>query len=138
MMVYEVKMANERTPLITTVTVGTPRQRYPHQTLRRFCTIALVSSLITLLITFLFTTTYAPPHSQPCLRKHLSYEELQAILLDTPSPEKAAEWSRYYTAGPHLAGQNLSQVIQPPYLTDKQRQQREKEVNNPGDIGRMD
>ncbi|KAI1812943.1 Zn-dependent exopeptidase [Poronia punctata] len=102
-------MANERTPLFTTVAVGTPRQRYPHQTLRRFCTIALVSSLFALLVTFLFTTTSVPPH-----RHHphgrVTFEELQAILLDTPSPEKAAEWSKYYTAGPHLAGQNLSQA----------------------------
>ncbi|KAI3324863.1 Zn-dependent exopeptidase [Xylariaceae sp. AK1471] len=117
MMVHEVKMSNERTPLITTVAVDIPRQRYPHQILRRFCTIALGSSLVALLITiaFLFIIDYAPPrhHSHPWPghgKKHLAYEELQAILLDTPSAEKASEWSRYYTAGPHLAGQNLSQA----------------------------
>ncbi|KAI8623754.1 Zn-dependent exopeptidase [Xylariaceae sp. FL1651] len=112
---HEAKMASERTPLITTVAVGAPRPRYPHQTLRRFCTIALSSSLVALLITFLITTVYAPPHHHPNEspvhgERYLSYEELQSILLDTPSAEKASEWSKYYTAGPHLAGQNLSQA----------------------------
>lgn len=32
------------------------------------------------------------------------------MLLDTPKPEKAREWQQYYTAGPHLAGKNLSQA----------------------------
>jgi N-acetylated-alpha-linked acidic dipeptidase len=40
----------------------------------------------------------------------IPFEELQQILLDTPEAEKAAEWSKYYTAGPHLAGKNLSQA----------------------------
>ncbi|KAI0466165.1 hypothetical protein F4859DRAFT_333972 [Xylaria cf. heliscus] len=105
---YDRTMASERTPLIATVAVGTPRPRYPHQTLRRFCSIALGSSLVALLITFLITTVYAPPYSHR--RDQLSYEELQALLLDTPSAEKASEWSKYYTSGAHLAGQNLSQA----------------------------
>lgn len=32
-------------------------------------------------------------------------------MIDTPREEKAQEWSKYYTAGPHLAGQNYSQVL---------------------------
>ncbi len=32
-------------------------------------------------------------------------------MLATPKEEKAEEWSRYYTAGPHLAGKNYSQVL---------------------------
>jgi len=36
---------------------------------------------------------------------------LRQILLDTPSSERAEEWSRYYTCGPHLAGKNLSQAV---------------------------
>ncbi|KAI1298227.1 hypothetical protein F5Y03DRAFT_386723 [Xylaria venustula] len=107
-------MANERTPLFTTVAVGTPRPRYPHQTLRRFCTIALGSSLVALLITFLATAFDSPPqrsHPWPGHgRKHVPYDQLQAILLETPSAEKASEWSKYYTSGAHLAGQNLSQA----------------------------
>ena len=30
--------------------------------------------------------------------------------METPKPEKAREWQQYYTAGPHLAGKNLSQA----------------------------
>ncbi|KAI1163195.1 hypothetical protein F5B18DRAFT_651919 [Nemania serpens] len=113
-------MANERTPLITTVVVGTPRQRYPHHNLRRFCSIALSSSLVALVITFLVFAAYAPPYSHPQPwphhpwphddRNNLTYEKLQALLLETPSAEKASEWSKYYTSGAHLAGQNLSQA----------------------------
>ncbi|KAI1368259.1 hypothetical protein F5Y08DRAFT_296108 [Xylaria arbuscula] len=116
MMGEKVTMASERTPLITTVPVATPRRRYPHQTLRRFCTIALGSSLLALLITFLITTASAPSsdHSKPWPghggRNHLPYEELQTILLETPNADRASEWSKYYTSGPHLAGQNLSQA----------------------------
>ncbi|KAH9892042.1 Zn-dependent exopeptidase [Xylariomycetidae sp. FL2044] len=111
-------MPHETTPLITTVTVAPPRQRYPHSTVRRFCTIALGSSLIALLITMLVDVVFKdlpspdshrewPGHGK---KKHLRFEELQNILLETPSSDKAAEWSRYYTAGPHLAGKNLSQA----------------------------
>ncbi|KAL1836053.1 hypothetical protein VTJ49DRAFT_5627 [Mycothermus thermophilus] len=46
-----------------------------------------------------------------CPRRGLGYRELQRILLDTPSSERVEEWSRYYTAGPHLAGKNYSQVV---------------------------
>jgi N-acetylated-alpha-linked acidic dipeptidase len=38
----------------------------------------------------------------------LKYEELLDILSATPEEEKAREWSKYYTSGPHLAGKNLS------------------------------
>ncbi|KAI1375459.1 Zn-dependent exopeptidase [Hypoxylon crocopeplum] len=108
-------MANEYTPLITTVTVGPVRRRYPHQTVRRFCTLALGSSLIALFITFLVRVVFAPPHnthhSWPGHNKtRFTFEQLQTVLLDTPSASKAEEWSRYYTSGPHLAGKNLSQA----------------------------
>lgn len=33
------------------------------------------------------------------------------MLLETPDAEKARAWSNYYTAGPHLMGQNESQAI---------------------------
>ncbi|CAJ2500171.1 Uu.00g030240.m01.CDS01 [Anthostomella pinea] len=112
---HEVKMATESTPLITTVSVAPPRQRYPHQVVRRFCTIALSSSLIALLVTFLVGVVFAPadsPHHKwpGHEKKHVTYGELQSILLETPSAAKASEWSKYYTAGPHLAGKNLSQA----------------------------
>lgn len=41
----------------------------------------------------------------------MSYSELKDILTETPDAGKAREWSEYYTAGPHLAGQNLSQAV---------------------------
>lgn len=127
-------MASESTPLIQTVLVGAPRRRYPHNTLRRFCTIACASVLLCGFATFLLNAVYiwpawrdhrhphpphhGPPHHghpghHPHKGKRLSHEELQQILLDTPSSEKAEEWSRYYTAGAHLAGKNYSQVSQP-------------------------
>jgi N-acetylated-alpha-linked acidic dipeptidase len=38
----------------------------------------------------------------------LNYTELLSILSATPEEDKAREWSKYYTSGPHLAGKNLS------------------------------
>ncbi|KAL6904632.1 hypothetical protein GGI43DRAFT_397708 [Trichoderma evansii] len=116
------KMANESTPLIQTVRVGAPRRRYPHNTARRFCTIACASVLLCGFATFLLHALYIWPSWQDHRHRHphhghhghkgkrLSHEALQKILLDTPSSEKAEEWSRYYTAGAHLAGKNYSQA----------------------------
>lgn len=119
-MVNPEKMADEHTPLITTVHTAPPRQRYPHNVVRRFCTIALSCSLIALFATFLFhfgLDVHFRHHDKDwefswpgCGDRKLSYEELRQILLDTPSSEKAEEWQRYYTSGAHLAGQNYSQV----------------------------
>ena len=114
--------ADERTPLITTVVVGRPRERYTHSTLRRFCTIALTTTLIVVLLLFLIPSHWLPfhdrsgpataiPHSAWPQSQGITYEELQQILLDTPSADKAREWAEYYTAGPHLAGKNLSQAL---------------------------
>ncbi len=120
-------MASERTPLIQTVVVTPQRQRYPHSTLRRFCTLALASSLIAVLVCFLVpfaiiprhhgsTSSYLPwAHPYPSKSwpesEGISYKELQDILLTTPEESKAREWSKYYTSGPHLAGKNLSQAL---------------------------
>ena len=127
-------MADERTALIQVVRIGPPRQRYTHSTLRSFCTIALGTTLTLLLILFLLPAAWLPrghhhghnespwfPRSGPGIssRPHrewpqsngLSYKELQEILLQTPNESKAREWSEYYTAGPHLAGKNLSQAV---------------------------
>jgi hypothetical protein len=43
----------------------------------------------------LYSQRYKPDFSNAALRD---------ILLNTPSNDSAAEWLRYYTAGPHLAG----------------------------------
>lgn len=116
-------MPDERTPLIATVRTAPPRHRYPHHTLRRFCTIALTCSLLALFAVFFSTFGFSLPTNHPhdhqhhpewswpdCEDRKLSYPELKDILLETPSSEKVEEWQRYYTAGAHLAGQNYSQV----------------------------
>ncbi|KAI9654233.1 MAG: hypothetical protein M1821_006761 [Bathelium mastoideum] len=126
--------ASERTPLIAVVHVAPPRQRYPHQTLRRFCTIALttipVAVIAAVLVLFFLgigrddlfdhphhkpPAPYPPPSSSLSedsrTSSGISYAELQQILQDTPDEDKIREWSHYYTAGPHLAGQNISLAI---------------------------
>ena len=117
---------DERTPLISTVSVIRRPRQTPHSTLRRFCTIALGSCVIVVAICFLVpvavlprghdsVSSYLPwslpyPHSWP-QSTGLRYDELVEVLLETPSEDKAREWSEYYTAGPHLAGKNLSQAL---------------------------
>jgi N-acetylated-alpha-linked acidic dipeptidase len=125
-------MADERTPLIAVVQTRPHRDRYPHHTLRYICTLLLSAVLflgigaVILIFTFVpldnrdeslqHWSNYLPaaahniPQSWP-KSMGLEYTDLQKILLKTPKPEKAREWSRYYTSGPHLAGKNLSQAI---------------------------
>ncbi|KAI9845555.1 MAG: hypothetical protein M1837_004652 [Sclerophora amabilis] len=124
---------NERTPLLQTVRIAPREPRYPHSTLRRFCTIALTTTLLAVLILFLIPVafypsphwidregshllSYAPwaspfPHKSWPQSEGLPFDELQELLLSTPSEDKARQWSSYYTSGPHLAGKNLSQAI---------------------------
>jgi len=52
-----------------------------------------------------------PPQLSPPFPKSIPFKELQEILLSTPKEEKAQEWSKYYTSGPHLAGKNFSQAL---------------------------
>ncbi|KAH8899371.1 Zn-dependent exopeptidase [Thozetella sp. PMI_491] len=128
-------MPNERTPLIATVRVGPPRRRYPHHVLRRFCTIALSSTLIWFLISFFIAIIidpelgdhghhkhhhHLPPHRTPASggvwdsKTHpgrMDYDTLLQILLESPSSQNEEEWSSYYTHGAHLAGQNYSQAL---------------------------
>ena len=121
---------SEETPLLQTVVVNAPRERYSHSYIRRFCTAALTFTLIVVLILFLVPGRWLPgnesesewlptlvpwrsPHSHKAWPKNggMNFEELQKILLETPQEEKAREWSQYYTSGPHLAGKNLSQAL---------------------------
>jgi N-acetylated-alpha-linked acidic dipeptidase len=101
--------SNERTPLITTVIVAAPRQRYPHNVVRRICTIILLCALVAVTIVFLLGPL--PLHHHHRKSNAISFKELQDILLHTPEEGKAREWSKYYTAGPHLAGKNYSQAV---------------------------
>ena len=58
-------MPSEYTPLITTVRVARPRHRYPHNVLRRFCTLALSSALVWLFLSFVVTVMVFPHHRTP-------------------------------------------------------------------------
>lgn len=100
--------SNERTPLIATIIVAPPRQRYRHSIVRRACTFTLVCALAAITIIFLFTPQHHPHHRKS---NSVDFKELQDILLHTPKAEKAREWSKYYTSGPHLAGKNYSQAL---------------------------
>ena len=124
---------NEQTPLIQTVIITPARPRYSHSVLRRFCTIALAATLLIILILFLVPahwllgdhskSEWAPkyngylpwssglPNQAWPKSEGLGYEDLKKVLLETPNESKIREWSEYYTAGPHLAGKNLSQAI---------------------------
>ena len=123
-------MANEHTALLETVHVAPPRQRYSHGTIRRFCTVALTSSLVIIVALFLLPLRFLPsshrrstgaswyfpwssshPHRAWPASEGVSYKDLQDILLTTPQEDKIKHWSEYYTAGPHLAGKNFSQAL---------------------------
>jgi N-acetylated-alpha-linked acidic dipeptidase len=116
---------NEATPLIATVRVRPPRQRYPHSTLRRFFTVAFGSTVLAVVFFVLLPAALVPSHRHrphrparpipdpskpPQDDSPVSYKDLQDILLKTPKEKRLEDWSRYYTSGPHLAGKNYSQA----------------------------
>ena len=125
--------SNEQTPLIQTVIITPACPRYTHSAIRRFCTIALSVTPIVILVLFLVPAHWLPgDHNEsewaPTPRaslpwslrlpskawprsEGLGYKELQKVLLETPKESKAREWNQYFTAGPHLAGKNISQAI---------------------------
>ena len=121
--------SHEHTPLLSTVVVVTRPPRYPHSTLRRFCTISLSATLIAVLVLYIFTVPWIPgdqsdrgisaylpwssplPHDAWPLSEGLPYRELEEILLTVPDEAKARESSHYYASGPHLAGKNRSQAV---------------------------
>ena len=120
-------------------TVGALRQhlwQLRHQAdglqVRRFCTILLITVPILTLAIIFFCVAIAGqsdlfgdhqteqhtfsaleagvPHTSWPASEGLSFDNLKKILRDTPSPEKARQWSKYYTAGPHLTGKNRTQA----------------------------
>ncbi|CAI7628052.1 unnamed protein product [Penicillium pancosmium] len=117
---------SETTPLLE-VHVAPRRHRYPHHALRRTCTFFLGTLLVVATILFMIPGailprghgsiwSYAPwsnpyPHDAWPQGFGLPFDQLQQVLLNTPSAAKAREWSEYYTAGPHLAGKNFSQAL---------------------------
>jgi N-acetylated-alpha-linked acidic dipeptidase len=116
---------DERTPLVQTVAVTRRQRRFPHSTLRRFCTFVLSASLLVVIVTLLLPYSLFSDHEEvlrylPWLTPYpsswphthgLNFSDLEAIVRNTPSPESARDWSKYYTSGPHLAGKNLTQAI---------------------------
>ncbi|KAL9058655.1 MAG: hypothetical protein Q9162_001662 [Coniocarpon cinnabarinum] len=113
-------MSSEHTPLLERAPVAPSRQRYPHQTLRRACTAFLVTALavgLPMIAYFVVTTPEkrADFASRVGLQKFhaargFSYTELVDVLTRTPDEDQVREWSQFYTAGPHLMGQNKSQA----------------------------
>ena len=121
---------SEQTPLLQTVIISPPRERYSHSYIRRFFSAALGFTLIVIVILFLVPAHWIPGNDSESEWAHhlspwrsnypseswpqshgLGYKDLQDLLLETPKEENAREWSKYYTAGPHLAGKNLSQAL---------------------------
>ncbi|KAJ5733894.1 Peptidase M28 [Penicillium malachiteum] len=112
--------SSETTPLLA-VHVAPQRYRYPHHAIRRTCTsiLAILLAIATVLFLipsslwsyFPWTSGHGLPHKSWPHGNGLPYDQLQDILLNTPSTAKVREWSSYYTAGPHLAGKNLSQAL---------------------------
>jgi N-acetylated-alpha-linked acidic dipeptidase len=117
-------MPHQQTPLLAVVRIQPPRPRYRHSTVRRFCTIALFGALVVIVLCFLLPVACLPDidgsylpwarslpnHAWPG-SDGIGYEELQEILLETPSEIEARKSSNHYAAGPHLAGKNLSQAL---------------------------
>ena len=119
-------MSSERTPLLDTIPTAPPRQRYPHQALRKVCTALLVGALaigLPVVVFFVVSTpngerrlsfgqngvSSSPMAGQPTT-SGLEYKQLVDIVVSTPNEDQVREWSKYYTAGPHLMGRNRSQA----------------------------
>lgn len=103
--------SHERTPLLQTVPVAPPRHRYPHHRTRRICTALMMIAGAGILIGFLTpvatVTEHNPPSSWP--ESHgILLSQLQHILTSTPDPSSIRATNKYYTASPHLMGQNLT------------------------------
>lgn len=113
---------SESTPLLTVVRVRQPHPRYTHSTVRRFCTVALGSSIAFVFLCFLFPILLIAPHRHallgsspprywPMTSLGTPYQEFVHDLSTIPNTEHLQEWSRYYASGPHLAGKNYSQAV---------------------------
>ncbi|KAF3925178.1 hypothetical protein ABW20_dc0102469 [Dactylellina cionopaga] len=117
----------ERAPLLANA--PTRRQHRPHRstTCIRFCYIIFQVTLFYAILYVLVLLPLRilphwhspklgdvrPPHERyPLPRdKDLGLGTLYKILDETPDSEKAREWSKYYSSGPHIAGKNYSQAV---------------------------
>jgi N-acetylated-alpha-linked acidic dipeptidase len=107
--------AGERQPLLAHVAVAPAYPRYPRRRLfSRIVTFVLGAGLIGIVFGLFFFPSWPPDAVRAIAEwyeERIPLETLEEIMLFTPSEDKAREWSQYYTAGPHLAGKNLSQAI---------------------------
>ena len=103
--------SDERTPLIQVVTIQPKRRRRSGEKIRQFCTIVLSTTLIVLLFLYLLPFEWAPSHHHhrdeydpkwPWTNitnyestRTIAFKELQNILLESPDPAKAEEWSKF-------------------------------------------
>ncbi|KAJ5610704.1 Peptidase M28 [Penicillium lagena] len=111
-MMEKIRLYSETTPLLE-AHAARQRRRYPHHALRLLSTLLPVAVILFLIpsIWSYFPWAHPLPHASWPEGNGLPYDQLQQILLNTPSAAKVREWSSYYTAGPHLAGKNLSQAV---------------------------
>lgn len=115
MAIHKTIAVSEKTQLLVTTVIVPPRKPYVPRLFRHLCTSILVTVLVVSVCLSARKNDWAQGPNLfglwPLSSEGLSFKELQDILLKTPREDKAREWSQYYTAGPHLAGKNLSQAI---------------------------
>lgn len=116
-------MVSESSPLLQRAPVASENpRRYPHQTLRRACSALLLGACVVVPILFFLPIPWgrvsrserpdrdSDVSSSWSSANFLPFGDLLDILQETPDEDQVKEWSNYYTAGPHLAGKNLSQA----------------------------
>lgn len=115
MAIHKTMDVDEKTRLLFQTVIVPPRKQYIPRLFWHLCTSILVTVLVVSVCLSARKNDWAQGPNifgpWPLRSEGLSLKELQDILLTTPQEDKAREWSQYYTAGPHLAGKNLSQAI---------------------------
>ncbi len=128
----KLRKASEFTPLLSSNASSGPRRngtRYPYRTPQGLCKIFFAGLAFVALAFFVILAInpealesrhphhgYVPygslrvPKSWPA-SNGLEYKELEKIMMETPKESNIREYSKYYTAGPHVAARNLSQAI---------------------------
>ncbi|OBT39484.1 hypothetical protein VE00_10127 [Pseudogymnoascus sp. WSF 3629] len=109
---------DDRTPLLGASSTAQParlpqQQSSPAAVRRRFAYIAAGSLAIAFVVLVLIPAAFIPHIIDDLVPSRGKFQsaDLENLLLNSPSTEKLAEWSKYYTSGPHLAGTNLSQAV---------------------------
>lgn len=115
MAIHKTMAVSEKTQLLFTSVIVPPRKQYIPRLFRHLCTSILVTVIVVSVCLSARKNDWAQGPNLfgpwPLSSEGLSFKDLQQTLLTTPREDKAREWSQYYTAGPHLAGKNLSQAL---------------------------